>query len=144
MFYHILILCMGNICRSPVAARMLQAHLPDRKVESAGLTALVDHSVDAMAASLAEASGLDTTSHKARQVTVEMIRDADLILVMSEHQRQRVSELDLASTGKTMLMGRWLPGQPSIPDPYKKGREAFEHVHTLLLNATAAWAARLK
>jgi protein-tyrosine phosphatase len=144
MFNHILVLCTGNICRSPVAGAMLKAGLPDKSVESAGLGALVDRPADPTAAELASQAGLDLSQHKARQATTAMFRQADLILVMTEGQKAQVTEMDPSSTGKTLLMGHWLEGRPDIPDPYKTSREAFVHVHQRLEEAVNAWLPRLK
>ncbi len=144
MFNHILVLCTGNICRSPVAGAMLKAGLPDKSVESAGLGALVDRPADPTAAELASQAGLDLSQHKARQATTAMFRQADLILVMTEGQKAQVTEMDPSSTGKTLLMGHWLEGRPDIPDPYKKSRQAFVHVHQRLEEAVNAWLPRLK
>ncbi|UYG06072.1 low molecular weight protein-tyrosine-phosphatase [Halomonas sp. M4R1S46] len=145
MFQRILVVCIGNICRSPVAAAMLGRALPDREVTSAGLGALVDQGVDPTAREQAEADGLVVSEHKARQLTPEMLQAADLVLVMSEGQRRAVADLSPAALGKTMLLGRWLDdGQGrEIPDPYRKSREAFVHVHRLLGEATTSWASKL-
>ncbi|WP_323751973.1 low molecular weight protein-tyrosine-phosphatase [Marinobacter sp.] len=144
MFDHILVLCVGNICRSPVAEALLKKNLPDKAVESAGLGALVDHGADATASGLAGQAGLDLSQHRARQVTIDHLRRADLVLVMSEGQRAQVRTLDPTAAGKTMLLCHWLPGKPDVPDPYKKSREAFVHVHHLLEEAVHAWLPRLK
>jgi len=143
MFNRILVVCAGNICRSPVAEAMLRQALPGRQLSSAGLGALVGHGVEPTARALAEADGLDVANHQARQLTVEMLGDADLILVMSPGQRRAVGELAPQALGKTMLLGKWLPDEPEIPDPYRKSREVFEHVHRMLGRATDSWAARL-
>lgn len=144
MFNHILVLCIGNICRSPVAEALLKANLPGKTVESAGLGALVGHGADPTAAGLAEQAGLDVSAHRARQVGTEHLRKADLILVMSESQRAQVRSQDPAAAGKTMLLSHWLPGKPDIPDPYKKSPEAFEHVHDMIQSAVQAWLPKLK
>jgi len=144
MFDHILVLCVGNICRSPVAEALLRAALPGKIVSSAGLGALVGHQADATAAELARQSGLDLSEHRARQVTGDMLRQADLILVMSQGQRAQVRAIEPTVAGKTMLLSHWLHGQPDIPDPYKKSKEAFEHVHHMLQNSAHAWLAKLK
>lgn len=146
-FSRLLIVCTGNICRSPVAAALLRERLP-QIVESAGLGALVGQGVDPSAAALAKQSGLDLSQHQARQVTQEMIRQADLILVMSARQRSAIAQLAPAVSGKTMLFGRWL-GQgdrgdgEEIPDPYRKSFEVFDHVHRQLVRAADTWQSKL-
>ncbi|WFM70012.1 low molecular weight protein-tyrosine-phosphatase [Halomonas sp. CKK8] len=145
MFNRILVLCTGNICRSPVAAAMLAAKLPEKQIETAGLNAMEGHGVEPRARALAEAEGLDVSEHTARQVTLDILQSADLVLVMSDGQRHAVGQMDPAALGKTMLLGRWLEGGQGreIPDPYRKSREAFEQVHALLKEATGEWARRL-
>lgn len=145
MFHHILVVCTGNICRSPVAAAMLARALPGRIVESAGLGALVGQGVEPTARALAEAGGLEVAGHRARQLTPEMVRRADLVLVMSEGQRLAVSELVPEALGKTLLLGHWLEESQrrQVPDPYRKSRQVFEEVHELLRLATDRWATRL-
>ncbi|MDZ7852540.1 MAG: low molecular weight protein-tyrosine-phosphatase [Halomonas sp.] len=145
MFDRILVVCTGNICRSPVAEAMLRQALPAKELSSAGLGALVGQGVEPTARELAEAEGLEVAGHSARQLTREMIAQADLVLVMSDGQRRAVGELAPEALGKTLPLGKWLDdGQGrDIPDPYRKSREAFEHVHGLLKEATEAWAGKL-
>src|SRR5690554_6903992 len=143
MFNRILVVCIGNICRSPVAEAMLRSALPGRQLSSAGLGALVDQGVEPTARELAEADGLDVSSHQARQLTPEMLSDADLILVMSHGQRRAIGELPPQALGKTMLLSKRLQDEPEIPYPYRKSREAFEHVHRLHVDATTRYSARL-
>lgn len=145
MFQRILVVCIGNVCRSPVAEAMLRKHLPGKQISSAGLGALVGEGVEPTAKQLAEQSGLEVANHQARQLTTEMLQAADLILVMSDGQRRAVAEFAPAAMGKTMRLGRWLEGGAGrdIPDPYKKSPEVFEHVHKLLTQATSAWVSKL-
>ena len=145
MFERILVLCTGNICRSPVATAMLAAKLPDKTFASAGLGALVGQGVEPQARALAEADGLDLSQHAARQVSVAMLQAADLVLVMSHGQRLAVGQMDSAALGKTLLLGRWLDaGQGAeIPDPYRKAQAVFVQVHERLTQATDAWVGRL-
>lgn len=145
MFERILVLCTGNICRSPVAGAMLAARLPNKQIETAGLHALAGQGVEPKARALAEADGLDVSAHQARQVTNEMLQNADLVLVMSDGQRLAVEQVDPAALGKTMLFGRWLDGGQGreIPDPYRKSQEAFQQVHRLLAEAAESWAGKL-
>lgn len=145
MFKRLLIVCAGNICRSPVAAAMLRKRLPDLQVHSAGLGAVVGNGVEPKAKYIAESAGLDVEEHHARQLDTRMLTDADLVLVMSEGQRQELVRRWPEMRGKTLLMGKWLIQNESIdiPDPYHKSTEVFEHVHRLLQEATRLWAQRL-
>ncbi|MGR4067825.1 low molecular weight protein-tyrosine-phosphatase [Billgrantia sp. C5P2] len=145
MFQRILILCTGNICRSPVAAAMLEARLHGKQIESAGLNALEGQGVEPTARLLAEAEGLNVSAHQARQVSLETLFKADLVLVMSDGQRLAVGQMAPSVLGKTMLFGRWLDGGQGreIPDPYRKSDEAFRQVHQLLREAADSWVGKL-
>lgn len=149
MFNCILVVCTGNICRSPVAEAMLKTHFPDRQIQSAGLNALVGERVDSCMSSLAKADGLEVENHKARQLTVSMLQWAELVLVMTDDQRYSVASLYPASAGKTKLFGCWLRSMDShrmgenIPDPYRKSPEFSKEAYKKLKAAADAWAARL-
>ncbi|WP_277810926.1 low molecular weight protein-tyrosine-phosphatase [Chromohalobacter canadensis] len=146
MFKRILVVCTGNICRSPVAAALLQRQYPDRMIATAGLGARVGEGVETHSRALAEVEKPELANalkaHKARQIDETMLREADLVLVMTERQRRAVGELLPSAFGKTMLFGRWL-ANPEISDPYGKSDEAFTHVHRQLVNAAEAWAGKL-
>ena len=62
MFDSILIVCTGNICRSPLGERYLRNALPDKKIDSAGTRALVDHEADSAAQRIAQQNGLSLES----------------------------------------------------------------------------------
>jgi len=149
-YKNILVLCQGNICRSPVAEAMLRQQLPGKQIQSAGLTAMVGQGVEVTAGELAAAEGLDTQAHVARQVTPEMIQWADMILVMSQGQRSQVGQTAPEAIGKTMLLGHWIQASGTranngmdIPDPYKKSRDVFEHVHKLMHQGVSLWAQKI-
>ncbi|WP_136254418.1 low molecular weight protein-tyrosine-phosphatase [Onishia niordana] len=144
MFERILVVCAGNICRSPVAEAMLRQRCPQKTVSSAGLGALVGQGVEPTARRLAEADGVDVSAHVARQLNQELLQQNDLILVMSDGQRRAVGELSSAALGKTMLLGHWLEhGTKDIPDPYRKSEDAFQHVHGLLKQSVDTWSSKL-
>lgn len=140
---NILVVCVGNICRSPVAEFLLQRDLVDIRVHSAGLGALVGHDVEPMARSVAEADGLKCPQHNARQLTASHCREADLILVMERRHRDDVASLCPEARGKIFLFGQGLPN-PDIPDPYRKSGDMFEAVYMLLTLASQNWVRRLQ
>lgn len=82
MFNKILVVCVGNICRSPTAERLLKHYQPELTVDSAGLGALVGKGADERAMSVARDHHLSLDGHVARQVTGRMCREYDLILAM--------------------------------------------------------------
>lgn len=95
MSFSILSVCTGNICRSPVAELLLAERLAkfaDVRVESAGTGALVGHDVPQPAQRLARTVGVDASAHRARQIDVAMIREADLIVGMSRDHRRFIVE----------------------------------------------------
>lgn len=107
MTFGILTVCTGNICRSPLAEQLLRARLAplDVTVESAGVSALVGVGMPDPALALATRLGVtDAASHVARQVTVDLVRGADLVLAMSREHRRALVELTPAATRKTFTV----------------------------------------
>ncbi|SNY64078.1 low molecular weight protein-tyrosine-phosphatase Wzb [Enterobacter sp. CC120223-11] len=143
MFNKILVVCVGNICRSPTAERLLKHHLPSLDVESAGLGALVGKGADESAASVAAAHQISLDGHCARQLSSKMCREYDLILTMEKSHIARLCELAPEMRGKVMLFGHW-DNEREIPDPYRKSRDAFEAVYHLLDQSASQWAQALK
>ena len=143
MFEHVLVVCDGNICRSPTVAAMLREQRPDKAVSSAGLVGLEGHGMDATALEVAESHGMQGgDQHRARKLTGELCRLADLILVMEGRQRERIIQRFPEASGKTMLLTHWTGGR-DIPDPFRQSREVHERIHPMIRDAVAAWAAKI-
>lgn len=140
MFNSILVVCAGNICRSPTGEYLLKDKLPDSdiKVSSAGLTALVGKGAEATATSIALTNNIDMSNHKGRQLNSALIAENDLILVMEERHLSDLLSQYPQARGKTFLLGKWI-GDKEVPDPYRKSQEAFEHVYQLIDQACSAW-----
>ena len=144
MFNSVLVVCVGNICRSPVGERLLARELPAVRVTSAGLGAVVGSGADDVAMQVAATHGLSLDGHVARQVMEEIVGSQDLILVMEKsHKVDLVNRFPKVS-GKTMLFGQWLDGYPDVPDPYKRPLEFHEKTFALLEKAASSWIERLK
>ena len=146
MFNKILVVCVGNICRSPSGERILQVKLPNKQIASAGVgtakSGLASKSADKMAAEVALDHGYSLDGHQAQQVTSELCRDYDLILVMEKGHIDAVTRIAPEARGKTMLFGQWI-GQQDIPDPYRQSKEAFDHAYELIEKAADAWAKKI-
>lgn len=94
----ILVVCTGNVCRSPYIHLRLAAELDGLGIEvtSAGTGALAGWPVDPGSVALLVAAGIDSTAFRARQLTVDMIEDADLVLTATRaHRRAVVQEAPL-------------------------------------------------
>ena len=141
-FDSILVVCVGNICRSPTAERLLKQALPHKTISSAGISALAGHAADDTATAVADQNGVSLEGHVARQLTRELCQQHDLILVMEQKHIEAVTRIAPEVRGKTMLYDHWI--KRDIPDPYRQSREAFEFTYDLLADATQAWAQRLK
>lgn len=145
MFKNILIVCVGNICRSPTAQALLAHKLSGQglTISSAGIGALVGNPMDKTAHEVLQAHGLDFTAHRARQVDSQVLHEADLILAMEHSHIQHIRQIAPEVHGKTFLIGKW-QDELEIPDPYRQSRPAFEHVHTLLTQSVESWLPYLK
>jgi protein-tyrosine phosphatase len=139
MFNKILVVCVGNICRSPTAERLLKSYHPKLTVTSAGLGALVGKGADASAIRVAEQHNLSLEGHCAKQVSGKMCREYDLILAMEKRHISALCEMAPEMRGKVMLFGHW-DAEREIPDPYRKSHDAFEAVYGLLDQNAQKWA----
>ena len=138
----VLIVCVGNICRSPIAAVLLGQQLPALEVSSAGLSAVVGEDVDPTAKLVAEDHGIKVNPHTARQFTPQLADSQDLILVLEKWHRRDIERMASPLSGKVMLLSHWTTGQ-SIQDPYGASRVVHEHVFEKIRIATSAWSDRL-
>ncbi len=142
MFDKILVVCVGNICRSPTGEYLLKNLLKNKQVASAGVGALVGKPADALASQVALEHGVSLEGHQAQQLTADLCHEYDLILVMEQGHVEAVTNIAPEARGKTMLLSRWA-GQEDIPDPYRQSKEAFQHAFKMIEEGAMSWAKKL-
>jgi protein-tyrosine phosphatase len=144
VFDKVLVVCIGNICRSPTAEYLLRHRLGARatRVESAGLAALAGNPVDPLAAELLAEHGIDASAHRARQLDEAAVAGANLILVMQRSHLASLAKRWPHAVGRTFLLGKW-QGEREIPDPYRQPRAAFEQAYRLIDEGVDGWLRHL-
>ncbi len=141
MIRRVLVVCIGNICRSPMAEGLLKQALPDLQISSAGLDAMVGHGADPIAVQLMADQGIDIGSHRARMVTDALARENDLILVMDSQQQQQIAAKYPHTRGKVFRLGE--TAKQDIPDPYRQSVEVFGSSLDLIASGSSAWVKRI-
>ena len=122
---NILIVCTGNICRSPLAEKLLQSRLTAAGipaiVTSAGTRAVVDHPMTDEAAFLSTQYGAEPTLHLARQLTADRIAAADLILTATREHRGEVVSLHTRANRYAYTLNQFarLVAESSTVEPSK-------------------------
>ncbi|MDM1761690.1 MULTISPECIES: low molecular weight protein-tyrosine-phosphatase [Acinetobacter] len=120
---NILVVCVGNICRSPMAEYFLKNAHPQLHIESAGLSAMVGHTADDKAIACMDNKNIDMRGHVAKQINAQLIKKSDLILVMSHKQQKHIEQTWPFAKGKVFLLGHWQ--NINVPDPYKHDQAFF-------------------
>lgn len=130
---HVLFLCTGNICRSPLAEGMLRQKLAEKgissvSVSSAGTFGLDGNTAADLAVQVAAEHGLDISGHRASHLTREMIERADLVIGMETDHLIEADVIFKDREGKYRLLSDFgspdLRGQ-DIEDPYGGPVEYF-------------------
>ena len=143
MFNHILVVCTGNICRSPYAAAVIKNRASRVTVDSAGLAALVDHEADATGQLVSSQRGIDLSGHRGKQITRALVGQSDLILVMDDEHLGRLHKRYPEARGKSFKLAK-LVGNKNIVDPYLKSQGFFDLVFDEIDTAVAAWLPHFK
>ncbi len=99
-------------------------------VASAGIAALAGRPAEPRAVALLAERGVDLSAHRARQLTPEMIADADLVVVMEQAQQHELERLSPAARGRVHRLGRF--GGFDVEDPFRQQRDAFERALALI------------
>jgi protein-tyrosine phosphatase len=137
----LLVLCTGNLCRSPMAAAVLERALPGLNVMSAGFRVRPFEGADPLAVRLMRERGYDLGAHRTQQLSSWMVRAANLVLVMEAGQRRVVESSYPGSRGKVFRLAD--TQGLDVPDPYGRGEAAFRQALQLIEAGAVSWIERL-
>lgn len=147
----LLVICLGNICRSPMAegalrARLREAGLSQVEVDSAGTGDWhVGHPPDSRAIATARRHGVDIGGLRARQLSARDFEDFDWLLCADHANLRDVQALaPRAGRGRSALFMEWAGLAGPIPDPYTGDESHFEQVWVQVDAAARAAVARLR
>lgn len=148
---NILMVCLGNICRSPLAEGLLRAKLPFTrfKVDSAGTYGgHAGSEPDSRSIAVALNNGLDITAQRSRKFEIDDFEKFDYIYVMDNSNYQDLLALAATDNHKSKIkkiLDEAYPGEElEVPDPYHAGMQSFKHVYNMLDRATDIIAKKLQ
>ena len=144
MFRKIIVICTGNICRSPMAEILMKAKLQHYGMDicSAGIGALEGFAADPLASAVMLAHGHDLSNHRARQATQPMLAQMDLILTLDQTHNNWIANRFPELQGRTYKLGRW-QGNADVADPYRKPKAAFDQAFVEIQAYSDQWISRI-
>ena len=139
----VLVLCYGNICRSPFVESLLKRELDTSffEIQSCGFIEREKRSSPEDYLGQALKAGVDLTSHRSRSISRELVIWADFILLMDFHNWDLLRGLAPIALGKVLWLGAWgEKGQREVPDPYGKPLEEMDRIISGMKSATLSLA----
>jgi len=147
----VLMVCLGNICRSPLAEGILKSKVDPEKVfvDSAGTGDWhVDSEPDKRSIAIASKNGLDISQQRGRQFSKKDFQDFDHIFVMDNSNFKDViamAETDEQRQKVHLILEEIFPSENvDVPDPYHGGDQGFENVYMMLDEATDELKSKLE
>jgi protein-tyrosine-phosphatase len=137
--FHILVVCTGNICRSPMGEGILRSRLSARAAEfatvsSAGVAAAPGMKPSSHSVSVCRENDIDITTHRSRPLTPLLVRNSDLILVMEAHHREAIVAMVPEAREKTFVLTDYSGGGSleGVPDPIGHEIATYRDVYRTL------------
>ena len=134
----ILMVCLGNICRSPLAEGILKSKLTNSNtmVDSAGTGAWhAGNLPDKRSIKVAEKHGIDITTQRARQITRDDLRVFDVVYAMDQSNYDNIilmCQSDAEKAKVKLILNEISFGTSEVPDPYYGEGDGFENVYQML------------
>ncbi len=146
---HVLMVCTGNMCRSPLAEAILRAELEqlgvrDVTVSSAGTGAWEGRAASDGALLVVLENDLDISSHRSRYLSRDLVEQADVIFTMSRSHTERVKKL--GGDGRVHLLGEYAGFKRSkaeVADPYGMALDVYRQTFVRLRDLLRKAALRL-
>ena len=140
----VLALCLGNICRSPIAEGLLRYHVQrlglDIEIDSAGTSGYhAGESPDPRSVEVMRRHGHDISGQRSRQLVQSDLTRFDLILAMDQSNLRNACRL--AQNEVLHAKVQLILDQEDVPDPYYGGDRGFDHVYQLIDEAVIRWVA---
>jgi len=141
----VLVICSGNICRSPFAANVLKRAAPKKDVRSAGTLLQADRMSPEEAIEAAAASQVDLSTHRSRIVTCDDMKSSDLIVIFDRINWRAVRSICPAIMSRVAYLGAADPSAPlEVQDPFGRGLDEFRSCYRRLQNLVERLAATEK
>ena len=142
IFRSVLTVCVGNVCRSPVAEAFLRHLCPNLHVGSAGFSAPEGRSASSHMVNFAAEDGIDLSLHRASRLSKANADRYDLILVMEDTHLKEIAVRLPHLRARSMLMTQWIGGH-DLADPIDEDLAFNKKIYDEIKLSAGAWAQKL-